>query len=659
MTGVVTLNAWSAWAHTCVLGCLLSALSAPAPLRATTLETDPSVPTAIPPETARARIAALRAEIARHDELYFRRAAPEISDAAYDRLKRELRELERAFPEPAAGPPAAAALGDDRTGDFPSVRHRERMLGLDKAYDETELRAFHARVARQLSGAAAEFVVEPKYDGLAISVTYERGRFVRAVTRGNGREGDDITENVRTIAALPRTLPAAGGGAVPDLIEVRGELFVPWAEFRRINDEQEADGLPAFAHPRNLAAGTAKLHAPEEVASRRLAVVFYGWGACEPAAARPESQRRFLGQLRAWGLPTLEPIGTARTADELCVLVREFGRRRAKLPFPTDGTVVKLDALAPRVALGDSDTAPHWAIAYKFAPETAATRLRAITVQIGRTGVLTPVAELAPVRLGGSTVARATLHNPAQIARLDLRIGDTVFVEKSGEIIPAITGVDFAQRPSAATPFVFPAECPACRTAVVQGASESTVLCPNAACPGQLRRRLQHFASKSCVGIDGLGPAAIDTLVERGLLRDLPDLYRLRRADLLPLPRFGPSSADVLLAAIERSKRAELWRVIHGLGLPEIGAAKARALARQFPDLLRLAEATPEELAACVPAATARRLHEHLSRPGTRALLHELQAQRLAGPSVTTERHADSAARSAKSPDIAPARITP
>lgn len=543
--------------------------------------------------TAREQIMALRAEIARHDALYHRQAAPEISDADYDRLKRRLREWERTFPAIAQEVPAVPEIGDDRSGLFKTHRHRERMMSLDKAYTEAELRAFHARVEKLLVRRGLAYVVEPKFDGLAVSVTYERGRLVRAVTRGNGIEGDEVTAQVRRIASLPQTLRVAtgseGASEVPVVVEVRGEIYVPFAEFQRVNAEREAAGDAVFANPRALAAGTLRQLDPGEVERRGLAVVFYGVGACEPVAALPGTQRGLHERLRAWGLPGVDQMWTATDADGLWRAVRAVEQARAGFAFPTDGAVVKLDALAQQREAGAGENAPRWAVAYKFAPERVETKLRAITIQVGRTGVLTPVAELEPVTLAGSTVARATLHNREEIARRDVRVGDFVYVEKAGEIVPALVGVNRERRPADAVSFAFPATCPACGAAVVQRAGEVAVRCAGAACPAQLRRRIEHFASKAGVEIEGLGPAMIDALVERGAVKELADIYRLRRETVTAPGKTAGKSADRLLAAIEASKRAELSRVIHGLGIPQIGAAGAKELARECGSLEGLA----------------------------------------------------------------------
>ena len=591
---------------------------------------------AMTPQEAQDRLATLRAEIRHHDELYYRKAAPEITDASYDRLQRELAALEQTFPGLAQPVQAEDAVGDDRTGNFPVYRHRERMLSLEKSYSEAELRAFYARLIHQLGRGDITCVVEPKFDGLAISLTYERGRLIRAVTRGNGVEGDDVTANVLAIRALPRelgrTAPDGSSNPIPDVVELRGEVYVPLAEFARINREREAGGELPYAHPRNLAAGTLKQADPGEIAGRGLAIVLYGWGAWEPAAMRPATQQELHRCVSRWGLPGVGHYRTVRTADEMWAAVQAFGRDRRKLAYPVDGAVVKLDPVAGQRELGASDHAPHWAMAYKFPPERAETRVKAITLQVGRTGVLTPVAELAPVKLGGTTVARASLHNRGEIVRLDIRAGDYVYLEKAGEIIPAIVGVNVARRSAESRPLAFPTVCPVCQTILSGATDEAAVRCPNDGCPAQVRRRLQHFASAACVNIAGLGPATIDALVGRGGLKGLPGLYRLRREDLANLGLGRGKSADRLLAAIERSKRAELWRFIYGLGIPRVGPVAAKELARRFDGLESLMAAGAPHDSTDVPAvaglspALRSALADYFAEPGNRVIVTDLIA---------------------------------
>jgi DNA ligase (NAD+) len=606
-------------------------------------------PIATPAAGARDEIAALRAQIAHHDALYHRDAAPEISDYDYDQLKQRLAALERSSPAAALEVAPLPELGDDRSGLFQTVRHRERMLSLDKTYAAADVRVFDARVSKQLGAREIDYVVEPKFDGFAVSVTYENGSLVRAITRGNGRDGDDITANVRRIAGLPRTLRAAAStgsaGMLPRLIEVRGEIYVGLADFARIAAEREAAGEPPFANPRNLAAGTIRQLDANAVVTRSLQVVFYAVGACEPIGALPATQRELHDRFRAWGLPSVGEVWPAKGAEGLWRAIEAVRAARPGFAFPTDGAVVKLNSLAQQRELGAGESAPRWAIAYKFAPERAETQLRAITIQVGRTGVLTPVAELAPIPLGGSTIARATLHNRDEIARRDIRVGDYVFVEKAGEIIPAIVGVNLARRPTTARAFEFPSVCPECRTAVVSNAGEVAVRCANASCPAQLRRRLEHFASKACVDIDGLGPVTIAALVDRGVVKGIPDLYRLRRGDLLTQAKLGEKSADRLLVGINASKRAELWRLVYGLGIPQVGAVAARELARRFGSLAALANASSTSTAGAGRSPTAdandpagRAAADFFAQPGNRALIADLIAAGVEpmAPSVAT-----------------------
>jgi DNA ligase (NAD+) len=587
------------------------------------------------PSEAQIRIAALRGEVAAHDERYYRQARPEISDREYDRLKRELAALEARFPDAAkaAGSDSPTTrVGDDRAEGFRTYRHRQAMQSLDNTYSEAELREFHARLSRVLGRADLSYVVEPKIDGLAVSLTYEKGRLVRAVTRGNGVDGDDVTANALTIKALPRELKRSAQAPVPDLIEIRGEIFMTLSEFDRINAAREEQGEERYANPRNLAAGTIKLLDPREVAQRRLEVVLYGIGACEPAKAAGDTQSGYHARVRAWGLPCVEKFWNAKGIDEAWAAIGELDRLRQGFAYLTDGAVVKLDSLALQREAGSTAKAPRWAMAYKFAAERAETRLLAITVQVGRTGVLTPVAELEPVLLAGTTVARATLHNRDEIARKDIRVGDMVVVEKAGEVIPAVVGVDAARRPPKCVPFKFPSHCPACGTAVIQVEGEVALRCPNHDCPVQVRRRVQHFASKACVDIDGLGEAMVDSLVERGWVRGVADIYGLARDKLLSLGKSVEKSTDNLLAAIEASKRAELWRFIHGLGIPHVGAAASRDLAARFMGLEALTQARHsdfigakgESLIAGIGETMADAIIAHFNQPRNRTLVRDL-----------------------------------
>jgi DNA ligase (NAD+) len=587
------------------------------------------------PSEAQMKIAALRGEVASHDERYYRKAQPEISDREYDRLKRELADLESKFPaaaKAAGGDSPTVKVGDDRAEGFSTYRHRLPMQSLDNTYSEAELREFHARLSRVLGRDDFSYVVEPKIDGLAVSLTYEKGRLVRAVTRGNGVEGDDVTANALTIKGLPKELKRAAQAPVPDLIEIRGEIYMTLAEFERINAARDEEGEERFANPRSLAAGTIKLLDPREVAERRLEIVLYGIGACEPQKAAGDTQSGYHAKVKAWGLPAVEKLWTAKGIDEAWSAIGDLDHLRRKFAYMTDGAVVKLDSLALQREAGSTSKAPRWAMAYKFAAERAETRLLSITVQVGRTGVLTPVAELEPVLLAGSTVSRATLHNRDEIARKDIRVGDFVFVEKAGEVIPAVVGVNADRRSPKCVPYVFPTKCPACGTPVVQVEGEVALRCPNYDCPVQVRRRVQHFASKACIDIDGLGEAMVDALVEKGWVRGVADIYSLKRDDLLTLGKSVEKSTDKLLAAIEASKHAELWRYIHGLGIPHVGAAAAKDLAAKFMGLEALSQSKHadyigpkgESLISGIGETMADAIVGHFNQPKNRTLVRDL-----------------------------------
>jgi DNA ligase (NAD+) len=571
------------------------------------------------------RVAKLRAEIARHDELYYRAGRSEIPDADYDALKHELAGLEAAHPELARGDSPTLRVGDDRTEGFQLYKHRQPMQSLDNTYSEAELRSFDQKLRKVLGvaeGTALAYVVEPKIDGIAVSLTYEKGKFVRAVTRGNGVEGDDITANVRTIRHLPATL---AGKDHPDVIEIRGEIYMTLEVFRRLNAAREEAGLETFANPRNLAAGTVKLLDPAEVAKRPLDIVLYGIGFSSSTVA--PSQSAYHALLKAWKVPTVERLWQAGGIDAAWAAIQELDTARKHFAYGTDGAVVKLDDFARQREAGATSKAPRWAIAYKYAPERAETRLRAITIQVGRTGVLTPVAELEPVPLAGTTVARATLHNEDEITRKDIRVGDFVLVEKAGEIIPAVIGVVTARRGADSEPYRFPENCPECSTPVVKLPGEVAWRCPNLTCPAQVRRRIEHFASKQCMDIEGLGEAVVDQLVTKRLVQTISDIYRLRQDNLATLEKFAEKSAQNLAAAIVASKTAELWRFFHGLGIPGVGASSAKDLARHFRSVSALVAATEDELLAIegVGEKTARAIRAFFNEPANRILVDELR----------------------------------
>ncbi|MDG2254879.1 MAG: NAD-dependent DNA ligase LigA [Opitutaceae bacterium] len=537
------------------------------------------------------RIESLRGELARHDELYYRQAQPEVSDSEYDALKRELEDLEKQHPELLSMDSPTNRVGDDLRDGFESYQHRQPMKSLDNTYSKDEFFAFVERVEKGLELEEIAFVVEPKIDGVAVSLTYENGKLIRAVTRGNGTEGDDITANVLSIKELPRVLK---GADLPATIEIRGEIYMRNDEFDRINAERNAAGLEEFANPRNLAAGTVKMLDREEVAKRRLNVILYGLGFCEPQIV--DAQSEFHAKIAEWVFPVGERFWKISGADEAWASIEELDSIREALPYPTDGAVIKVDSLKQQDLLGTTSKAPRWAIAFKFAAEQSETTLENITIQVGRTGVLTPVAELKPTKLAGTTVSRATLHNQEEMERKDVRIGDSVIVEKAGEIIPAVVRVLVEKRPNNSIPFVFPAECPACEAPTQKLEGEVALRCVNTECLAQVRGRLEHFASRQCMDIDGLGEAVVDQLVERSLVSTLSDVYRLTFEQLLELEKFAEKSARNLIDAINRSKRADLWRLLHGLGIPQVGASAAKDLAKAFGGLAELQNADLEGL---------------------------------------------------------------
>jgi DNA ligase (NAD+) len=555
------------------------------------------------PVHAQQRIADLRAQIARNDALYFKQAQPEISDFEYDALKRALGELEEEFPQFLTKDSPTQRPGDDRVQGFREVAHRQKMLSLDNTYSEAELRAFHARLTKLLGTDDLGYTVEPKIDGLAVSLTYENGQFVRAVTRGKGDRGDDVTANVRTIHSLPMQLAK---GEMPRIVEIRGEIYLTAAEFERINAERAAAGEELYANPRNLAAGTIKQLDSAEVARRKLEIVLYGLGYCEPAVV--ESQTGLQKKLSAWGLPVVEKSWTVHGIDAAWAAVGELDRLRHGLAYGTDGAVVKLDNVDQQREAGATDKAPRWAIAYKFKPETARTRLHAITIQVGKTGILSPVAELEPVLLAGSTISRATLHNEDEIRRKDIRIGDLVEIEKAGEVIPAVLQSFPAERPEGAREYdLFAAvggKCPVCGSKIARievAAEDATGVawkCQNYDCEAQRAGRLGFFCSRRALAIDGVGGVVAAKLVELGHVQDPPDLYDVPLGTLTTLnlgtaeePRvFGEKNATKIVAAREAARGLPLEKWLYALSVPDVGETTARELGRRHRSFAELVD---------------------------------------------------------------------
>ena len=537
-------------------------------------------------EDIRKKIQALRERIQKHEELYRKKHAPEISDFEFDKLVDELADLERAHPA-LAGPDLG--IGDDKSEGFQQADHRAPMLSLDNTYDEADFRAFGERLYRALGGTAQDFIVEPKVDGVAVSLTYEKGRFVRAVTRGNGVRGDDVTANVSLIREIPRTLKGA-----PEVLEVRGEIYMELAEFQRLNAEREAEGEPLFANPRNLAAGTVKLLDAEEAARRRLSIVCYGLGACEPADAFG-TLKEFKSRLKTWGFPIRDDLEVQRGIDAAWEAIRRLDGLRRDFPFPTDGAVVKVNRIEDQRRAGTTSKFPHWAVAFKFPPDQADTVLRSISMQVGRTGVITPVAELEPVLLAGSTVARATLHNADEIARKDIREGDTVRIQKAGEIIPQVLKVVLEKRPDDAKPFDFEARL---RELGLDAARDGEEAAYRLRAPSRDMkiRRLVHFAGNQCLDIDGLGDAVAEQLVDLGLVDAPVDALGITAPQWRMLEGFKDKSVENMMAALEEARRRELWRAIHALGIPNVGMQTAKDLARHFRSMEKLRGAKHEDL---------------------------------------------------------------
>ncbi|MFT4902135.1 MAG: DNA ligase (NAD+) [Lentimonas sp.] len=537
------------------------------------------------------KIATLRQAIEAHDRLYYKEAAPLVDDQAYDRLKAQLAELEAANPEFDFGPSPTQSVGDDRLEAFESYRHSVPMLSLDNTYNREELMEFGRRLEKRFPQEALRFLVEPKIDGVAVSLTYEQGQFIRAVTRGNGSSGDDITQNVRHIEGLPQKLSDA-----PELLEVRGEIYMRHEEFERINAPRAVAGLALYANPRNLAAGTIKLLDPAEARSRKLDIVLYGVGACQPARFFSH-QAEIQTRLKAWNFPVLEKIWLVDGIEASWSSIEELDTLRQEFSYPTDGAVVKLDDFRLQDEAGFTSKAPRWAIAYKFEAEQAETLLLEISLQIGRTGVVTPVAILQPVLLAGTTVSRATLHNEDEIRRKDIRPGDTVRVQKAGEIIPQVLSVVTSKRPADSQPFDFGQHLQALGIAAERlqdGGAAWRIISKDD--PIRQQRALQHFASRVCMDIENLGTAVIEQLTARGLAHNIADLYQLQKTQLLELDKFAEKSAQNLLDAIQASKSRELWQLIHGLGIPHVGKQSAKDLESHFDSLDAIAEATEERL---------------------------------------------------------------
>ncbi|MBQ7634622.1 MAG: NAD-dependent DNA ligase LigA [Bacteroidaceae bacterium] len=542
------------------------------------------------------RIERLRAELHRHNHNYYALNAPEISDSEFDAMMQELIDLETAHPELYDPNSPTQRVGSDLgSGGFPAVMHERPMLSLGNTYNREDVRAFYERVRDGLGGQPFSICCELKFDGLSISLIYEHKRLVRAVTRGDGKQGDDVTANVRTIRTLPLALPA--GVAAPEHFEVRGEVLLPWERFETLNRMREAREEQPFANPRNAASGTLKNKDPRVVAERGLdAYLYYVLADRTPS----DSHYQNLLAARMWGFQVSEATRLTHSLEEIYAYIDYWDTERRKLPVATDGVVLKVDSLRQQEQLGMTAKNPRWAIAYKFQAERARTRLESVTFQVGRTGAVTPVANMQPVALAGTTVKRASLHNADIIEQLDLYEGDYVFVEKAGEIIPQIVGVDYEARPLLTGRKVeFATTCPECGTPLVRYEGEAAHYCPNTtACPPQLRGRVEHFISRDAMDIDSLGPETVDDYFGRGLIRDAADLYRIRVEDICGEDGTRLKSAQKIVAAIEASKQKPFDRVLYALGIRFVGRVAAQQVATALRTLDNVRHASVEQLQA-------------------------------------------------------------
>lgn len=536
----------------------------------------------------------LRREIRHNEYLYYVLDAPEITDAEYDRMMVRLRELEARYPDSIPADSPTQRVGGRASSQFTEVRHLEPLLSLGNVFSAEELRAFDERVRSGLpAGSKVEYVMEPKIDGLACSLIYENGKLVRAATRGDGVVGENVTANVRTIRSIPLTLKVPDGEAVPELLDVRGEVYMPRQAFMRLNEQRAERGESEFANPRNAAAGSLRQLDPQVTASRSLS--FFAYYLVGEGAQPKHSES--LALLARYGFKVSENYKVVENIDEAIKYIGDFNELRQGLSYDTDGAVIKVNDVYQQRILGATGKDPRWATAYKYPPEQAETTLEDIDWRVGRTGVLTPTAVLTPVKLSGSVISRATLHNEDFIRAKDIRIGDRVIINKAGEIIPEVLRVVVEKRTGDEKEVEIPNVCPECGWRVERQGEEAAIRCTNPHCPALGREGLIHFVSRDAMNIDGCGPSVINALLDAGLVRDAADLYSLRKEDLLKLERMGEKSADNLLAALAESKKNELDKLLFALGIRHVGAKVARILATEFGSMEKLQQAQPEELA--------------------------------------------------------------
>jgi len=566
----------------------------------------------------------LRNEIRRHDYLYYVLNQPQISDRQYDKLFAELAALEQANPELITPDSPTQRVSGQPLEGFATVRHAVPMLSMDNTYNADELRAFDERVRKQLGSKDYDYVVELKIDGLAISLRYERGSLITAATRGDGEVGDDVTANVRTIKAIPLVL--FHNGKIPDVLEVRGEVYMPTKSFVNLNKLRQQAGEPVFANPRNAAAGSLKLLDARITAERNLSFFAHSIGQLSQPLA--ENHYQILQKFKRFGLPVNPHSKRAKNIDEVIDICLGWDERSLELPYKIDGMVIKVNRFDQRDKLGATGRAPRWCISYKFPAERAQTVIESIDVQVGKSGILTPVANLTPVQLSGTTVKRASLHNFDELRRLDARCGDTVLVEKAGEIIPQVVQVKKELRPADAKPFTIPKKCPNCGSAVIKDQEGVYIRCVNPNCLGQLKELLRYFAGRGQMDIEHLGPSLIDQLVDKGLVKNFADLYKLQKSQVADLERMAEKSAANVIEGIERSKHRPLWRLIAALGIRHIGGQSAQLLAEHFGELSALVNADRQSLEAIdqIGPKIADSVYEYFRNPQNRKVLDELLA---------------------------------
>ncbi len=572
---------------------------------------------------AATQIAGLREEIRRHDWQYYVQAQPEISDLEYDRLLERLKRLEAQHPELITADSPTQRVGDRPVAELPQVTHRVPMLSIENTYSLDELRKFGQRVAKLLAGEPVEWVVELKVDGVAVSLVYDRGLLVQGVTRGNGRVGDDVTHNIRTVHDIPLRLR---GSAFPPLLEPRGEIYMTNRDLVLLNERQKREGKPLFANTRNVTAGSIRQLDSRICAERRLRFFCHSVGYCEGLAARTHAE--FLARMQDYGIP-VTPLAKCLPSFEAAIEhCEQLIERLHELDFEIDGLVLKANRFDQRERLGATSKAPRWVIAYKFEKYEATTRLGAIRVQVGKTGAITPVADLEPVELAGTTVSHASLHNAEEIERKDVRPGDVVVVEKAGKIIPHVVRVEAAERKGDPPKFAFPTACPECGTRLVKDEGGVYIRCPNAECPAQVKERIRYFAGRNAMDIEGLGDKLVDQLVNQGLVTGCADLYRLTLERLLQLERMGQKSSENLLSAVEASKGRGLARLLTGLAIRHVGSRVAAVLAERFRSMEALVAAGVEELSQTndIGPVIARSVYDFLHSPPGLETIRDLKA---------------------------------